>query len=152
MKELRISENELFVPKTPTPTDLNNLAIEGFMPVIKVMEDSDTLAFNFDTGARTTILYQPYYMFHKNEIDRKFKLQEIIVGGAGGDMKVKGFVLDKVRLDIGTSKASMEDIQLAAEILKESDKYAYGNFGQDYIKQFKTMIINFESMYVDFQN
>ncbi len=152
MKELHISDNELFVPKTPAPTDLNNLALEGFMPVIKVMEGSDTLAFNFDTGARTTILYQPYYMFHKKEIESKFTQQDIVVGGAGGDMKVKGFIIDNVHLNIGSSNAGLGDIQLAAELLKESDKYAYGNFGQDYIKQFKTMIINFESMYVDFQN
>ncbi len=152
MKELHISETEFFVPKTPIPSGLNNLVLEGFMPVIKVMEGPDTLSFNFDTGARTTILYQPYYMLRKNEIESKFTRQDIIVGGAGGDMKVKGFVLNKVNLNIGTSNAGIGEIQLAAELLKDSDKYAYGNFGQDYIKQFKTMVINFESMYVDFQN
>ena len=122
------------------------------MPVIMGVEGNDTLCFNFDSGARTTLLYQPYYQLHKTEIDKNYKKEEIEVGGAGGDIKVNGFTLDKISLTIGTTGAALENVKLASENFTTNDKYSCGNLGQDYIKQFKTMIINFENMYIDFQN
>lgn len=150
MKEVHFRNDELFIPVKSAEKKLGNFALDGFVPVINVIYKNDSLAFTFDTGARHTILYLPFLEKFRKEIESKYTLEEIEIGGAGGTKTVKGYKIDKIKLMIGGATATIEDVKLVAEpILKHSDQY-YGNLGQDFFKQFGEMTLNFESMYAEF--
>lgn len=151
MREIHFKNEEIIVPLLPAKKDLNNLFLSGFIPVINVIISGDSLAFSFDTGAKKTILFTPYYEKYKSTIEEKYTAEEIEVGGAGENKKVQGFILDDLTLDIGGSKAAIEKIKLVKEKLLDDSKYFYGNLGQDFFSQFDEMILNFESMYVEFK-
>ena len=151
MKEINLTKDELSVPLKPNPKQEQNLVMDGFTPVVNAVVNKDTLAFTFDTGARTTILYNKFYEKYKKDIDKKYELDEVDFEGAGGSVKVKGFELDKLNISIAGSIAKIEEVKLLAVNVKNTDKYFYGNLGQDFFKQFKTLIINLESMYVEFK-
>jgi predicted aspartyl protease len=152
MREIHFKGEEIFVPKTASKKDFKNLVLNGFMPVINVINGNDSLAFSFDTGAKKTILFTPYYEKYKGSIDSKYEPEEIEVGGAGESKKVQGFIIDKIILKIADSKAEINEVRLAKEKLLDDSKYFYGNLGQDFFNQFDEMILNFESMYVEFKN
>ncbi len=151
MKEVHISESGLFIPKVAAKKEINNLVMDGFIPAINVVTGNDTLPFTFDTGARTTLLYKPFFEKFKSEITSKYEMEEIEVGGAGGTKTVKGYKLKDVALSIAGSKAVLDEVSLIKEIMLDNSKYFYGNLGQDYMKQFDVMILNFESMYAEFK-
>lgn len=151
MKEIHLSDNELFIPQNPLHKQEQNLVMNGFNPVVNALINNDSLAFTFDTGARTTILYHKYYEKYKKEIDKKYEMEDVEIGGAGGSVTAKGFKLDNISINIAGSKTKIEDVKLLAENVKNTDKYFYGNLGQDYFKQFSKLIINLESMYVEFR-
>jgi len=151
MKELHIRKNEIFIPAARSVSELGNLLIDGFIPVIEVVNNNDSLAFTFDTGAKTTLLYSSYYNLNKSVIDKKYEPEEIEFAGAGGTIKLKGFVLNDLIFRIGTSRLRIDEIKLVAERIKDHDKSFYGNLGQDYMGEFSEMILNFEQLYVDFK-
>ena len=151
MKELHIRKSEIFIPAKRNPAINSNLLVDGFIPVIEVINNNDSLAFTFDTGAKTTLLYSSYYRLNKSVIDKKYEPEEIEFGGAGGTIKVKGFVLNDLIFQIGTSRLKLDDVKLVSERIKDHDKSFYGNLGQDYMGEFSEMVLNFEHMYVDFK-
>jgi len=65
---------------------------------------------------------------------------------------LKDFILDDVILSVGNTKANINKVRLIAEEIKDKDDYFYGNLGQDLINQFDEMVINLESMYIEFLN
>lgn len=153
MEEIRITkDDELIIPLKPESKNLQNLAFDGLTPVVLGIHKKDSLAFAFDTGAMTTHLYLSYYNKYKKEIDSNYEMRTITIGGAGGSIDVKGFILNDVILSIGNTKANFDKVRLIAEEIKDKDNYFYGNLGQDLINQFDEMVINFESMYIEFLN
>lgn len=151
MNELHIAKTHIFIPQTASKKETRNLALDGFMPVINIIVGSDSLAFSFDTGAKTTILFPPYYEKYKTVIDSKYKEEDIEIEGAGGAKTIKGYIIDEINLKVIDSKARLEDVRLAKEEVIGDSKFFYGNLGQDFFKQFDEMILNFQSMYVEFK-
>ena len=155
MEEIHITkEHELFVPSKPETKNMQNLAFDGLTPIILTTHKNDSLGFAFDSGAMTTFFYISYYNKYKNEIDSNYEMRTITIGGAGGSIDVKGFILDDINFLISNSKVSLDNIRLIAEEITDNDNsnYFYGNIGQDVINQFDEIVINFESMYIEFLN
>lgn len=151
MKEIRLNSNELYIPAIAGKKEYCNFIIEGFMPLVNVVYGKDSLIFSFDSGARTTALYFSFYEMYKDKILSKYEMEDIELEGAGGKMKYKGFILDKVKLNIAGSESTLQDIKLLAEEFKEEkNKHTYGNLGRDFINSFGTMVLNFENMYIEF--
>lgn len=151
MAELHFRDEMLFIPQNRGVRNFRNLAFEGFLPVIKVIHRNDSLAFTFDTGARTTLLYKPFLEKYRQDIESKYTLSKIDVGGAGGIKKVKGYNLKDINLNVAGSEANLKEVSLISETMLKNSEYFYGNLGQDFMKQFSEMIINFESMFVEFK-
>ncbi len=139
--------NLLTISDSPEENKYSNLCFEGYNPVIQLISNSDSLSFTFDSGANKTSLYKPYFDLYKNEIEKNYILTEIIVGGAGGEKKYKGYKLDYVTLKTGEFSAEIDDVSL---IIEKSNKHFYGNLGQDYLKKFKQIKFNFKSMFIEF--
>ena len=158
MKEIQLSAGEIFIPAKPGSSLYSNLALNGFLPVIETyvgttFAASDTLVFSFDTGAKSTMLYHSYYDNYRSLIDSKYKPTDINFAGAGGDETIKGFKIDEMNFRISDGSTTLKNVSLLSEKIrdKEGDKYLSGNLGGDFFNSFKTMIINFEDMFVQFE-
>lgn len=143
--EIRLNNaDELFIPKVAEPVSVSNMIINGFVPAVQVLYHSDTLQFSFDTGAAETFLNSSYYQKYKRTVEKKGKKKKLKSGGAGGVVEYVGYVLPKVTLSVGQATATLKDVQVMKESVAETDTDFDGNLGQDFIKQFAEMVINFK--------
>ena len=78
------------------------------------------------------------------------KVDSVESGGVGGNIKSKVYILPKIQLTIGEKMPELKDIAVRTTPAFKGQKYN-GNIGQDVIKQFNEMILNFESMYLLFK-
>ena len=152
MEELHFDINgDVFIPEIPIAYPFENLALDGLMPIIAVNYKQDTLNFNFDTGASTTMLYSPFYKINQLDLDKNYQLEEFSSASGGGAKKFEGYVLDSISLGIANSRATIKKVRLHKEPIFEIVEKTHGNFGQDYIRQFKTMIMSFKHSSVIFK-
>lgn len=152
MEEIRISKNDtILVPETPVEYNLSNFALDGLTPIIAVNYKKDTLSFGFDTGARASTLYAPFYERYKNEIDTNYESQKFKSSSAGGVIEFEGYIIDDIDLNVGESNASLKNLQLHKNKIGTDANNLYGNFGQDFIKHFDEMIISFKNSSVLFK-
>jgi len=150
-EEIRIDKNALLtIPQKPSVNNLQNLCFSGYMPVLLMSRNNDSLSLTFDTGGMNTMLFQPYFNLYKKDIEGKYELTEITVGGAGGTQKVKGYYIKDVTLNTGGLSAVLNKVVLLAESTRKKNAHFYGNLGQDYISQFSEMIVNFKDSFIQF--
>ncbi|MGG7437174.1 retropepsin-like aspartic protease [Chryseobacterium arthrosphaerae] len=145
LKEVQLTQDDYFiVPEKETKiSGPSNMAIDGLTPLIFV----DGKHFTFDTGADHTILYAPFYQENKKNIDAQYKPSKISMGGAGGKAEYDGFKVNHTFHILG-KEIPLKDISLLkSKINKEN---VYGNMGQDVIRQFNTMTLNFDQMFIKF--
>lgn len=147
LKEIRITRNgEFIVPNTETPyKGTSNMAMSGLTPLIYL----DNKHFNFDTGADNSMLYAAFYNEHKQDIDNRYEQQKISFGGAGGHVELDGYVID-FPIIVNEKEVVLTNIHCLKEKISNRET-AYGNIGQDLIQQFDTLILNFNSMFIEFK-
>ncbi|SIS59026.1 Aspartyl protease [Chryseobacterium ureilyticum] len=145
LKEVQLTQDDYFiVPEKETTINFpSNMAIDGLSPLIFI----DGKHFSFDTGADHTILYAPFYLENKKNMDAKYQLTKIGMGGAGGKIEHDGFKVDHTFHILGKPILLKNISVLKTKINKET---VYGNIGQDVIKQFKKMTLNFDHMFIKF--
>ena len=120
------------------------MAMDGLTPLIYINQRH----FTFDTGADRTLFYHSYYIENQKEIDKNYKPEKISFGGAAGRKEFDGYVIS-VNINILDKEITLKDIQLLKEKIKDSET-VYGNIGQDLIKQFHKMTMNFDRMFIKF--
>jgi predicted aspartyl protease len=146
MKEIQISQNDYFVVNNnPTSIDApSNMAMSALTPLIYINKRH----FTFDTGADQTMLYSNYYKEFQKEIEDNYKVETVSFAGAGGRKEFDGF---KINLDLQVfdKHITLTDITVVKDKIKDREKETvYGNIGQDLIKKFDRMTINFEQMFI----
>jgi len=147
MGEVQISrKDEFVVPLLHSIPTRFNLAFDFLTPVIEIGGDS----YSFDTGATTTMLYQPYFQKHQKTIEGNYKEKSLSFGGAGGSITKNGYEIH-FDVPIGDQVIHLDDIMVFSEQIKESGDHYYGNIGQDLIGKFETMILNFKAMFIQFE-
>lgn len=146
LEEIQITQDGYFiVPDKSTPTNNEpNMALDGLTPLIAINGNH----YAFDSGATNTMLYKPYYLSNKSDIEENFQPSKIAFGGAGGQAEFDGYTID-VTFDILDKKVHLKNIQLLTENIKE-DNHLFGNIGQDVIRQFDKMTLNFKDMFIRF--
>lgn len=146
-KQIQITRDDVFViPGKALPGSERNMALEFLTPLYLMGNDY----YTFDTGANSTILYASYYRAHKAEIDGRYNLSELHYGGAGGVTSKSGYVID-FSPTVNGKKLEVKNVQLFADDQEGDKKYYYGNIGQDIIRQFRQLTINFDDMYIRFE-
>ena len=146
LREIQITRDGYFiVPKEETKNSFeSNMAMDGLTPLIYINQRH----FTFDTGADRTLFYHSYYIENQKEIDKNYKPEKISFGGAAGRKEFDGYVIS-VNINILDKEITLKDIQLLKEKIKDSET-VYGNIGQDLIKQFHKMTMNFDRMFIKF--
>ncbi|MEL1244412.1 retropepsin-like aspartic protease [Flavobacterium sp. DGU11] len=146
MKEIQVTqEDEFIVPKNMTAKSGQEMALDFLTPVIKINDEY----YTFDTGAVSTSLYTKYLEKHKDEIIGAYKETDLDFGGAGGMTTKRGYSVN-LPLIINSKQLTLEGVQLFTEKIDSEESHFYGNIGQDLIKQFQKMTINFSAMFVKF--
>lgn len=144
------NDGTIFIPKMATKKADRNMFFEGLNPVVRVVSGTDTLQFTFDTGAGHTELSFKYYNDHKKDIEKNGQLETNQRGGAGGKVDVKEYKLSNFPIQIGQHKTTLNFIPVTLEEYGFNKDFD-GNLGQDVFLKFKSLIINFENMYIDFK-
>lgn len=146
LKEIQITlSDEFIVPKHPTPYNQQNMALDFLNPVI----DLNGEYYTFDSGAVGTMLYTKYVDKYRDKIVGKYKEEDMEFGGAGGSLTKKGYVIT-FSTTINNKPVTVDEVQAFNEKISEKENHFYGNIGQDIIRQFNKMTMNFESMYIKF--
>jgi len=145
LQEVQLTQDDFFiVPKRPTVSwKASNLAIDGLSPLIAI----DGKHYTFDTGAEKTILYAPFYETYKQHIEKQDIPTKVAMGGAGGQVEYDGFVIQHT-FHISDKPIALKNISLLKSKIK--NETVYGNIGQDIIRQFSIMILNFKDMFIQF--
>ena len=145
-----LQRGEFTILPTSTPNQFNNLAFDASTTVISAISNNDTLSFHLDTGATGTEFYGNYFNRFKTRTMENGRLETVESGGVGGSIQTQVYILPKVNFDIGGKKIELTEIAVRTKSAFKGQKYN-GNIGQDIIKQFDELILNFELMYLDFQ-
>jgi hypothetical protein len=141
----------LVIPAQPTASTLHNLAMSGLDPVLRSTINRDTLLFDFDTGASSSVFYDNYYHRFEKEVRRDGDADSVSSGGAGGVIRQKVYILKEVRMNIGSQTAILKKVTVNNDPIPNVKKLTYGNLGQDLMQLFDETILNFQSMYIDFK-
>ncbi|WP_298739258.1 retropepsin-like aspartic protease [uncultured Chitinophaga sp.] len=152
MGEIRISDTLLTVPREPVQAPFANFGLDKLMPVLNVGYRTDSLPFTFDTGAAATDLNLPFYNKYQEEIKATNSLHDKQFGSAGGNVKISSYKLPEVALQIAGKTFRLKNAPVKTAAVTENDQYYYGNIGQDLMRRFREMVINFRYMYVDFRD
>lgn len=146
MKQITITQNQEFiVPKVPQAYPLHNLALDFLNPVICIEGEH----YTFDSGAVGTSLYTKYFTQHQKDIEDNYQQADLVFGGAGGTLSKKGYYIT-YKPKIENRELVLDSVQLFTENIGEEPNLYYGNIGQDIIKQFGKMTLNFKYMYIKF--
>jgi hypothetical protein len=141
----------LMVSQKQPETGDKNFAIDGQYIIIRVIARNDTLPFIFDSGNQETVLSSAFFNKYKSEITGKCKKGTVETGGAGGMEKTDAYILDSLSISAGNSQYTLDSLRIYPKDLMGYDmKYVYGNFGQNYVRKFSEMKINFASMNIEF--
>ena len=150
LKELRIGQNRLEIPKTPTSRSFTNLYMQGQIPVVEIESEGLKLRMALDTGANKSELSSNFYKRHKEKIMKSAVFKKSKRGGAGGVIEENTYLLPLFNYRLGSRTGSLPSISINLtdyEFLQGLD----GNLGQDAYTHFNQMVINFKTMFVDLE-
>jgi predicted aspartyl protease len=152
LREVHILRSgSLVIPAKPNASPLRNLAMSGLDPILFCTIDKDTLIFEFDTGASSSVFYDNFYHRFEKEVRQNGKPDSVSTGGAGGMTRQKVSILKEVRINIGSQTAFLKKVTVNNDPIPNTKKLTYGNLGQDLMGLFNETILNFDSMYIDFK-
>ncbi|HEV2481192.1 MAG TPA: aspartyl protease family protein [Puia sp.] len=141
------SDGNLTIPQTPGTSPLHNLALDGLDPVLALVAAGDTLPFHFDTGASSSVLYSAYFDKHKAAILKTAVKKTQTFGGAGGSRKKDSYVLPTLHLTLDNKTIAVDSVSVFQEKISPNEKL-YGNIGQDFMRGFSKLTVNFRDMFV----
>lgn len=129
-----------------------NMAIDLLKPVVFFKYDGKDLPFTFDSGASETILSEVFYRDYKTLVDTMGTPKNVSVGGAGGLRTMQMFLLPEISFESFGKRITVKKIMVSKDVLKNANNVYYGNIGQDIIRQFISMTINFKDSWVRFND
>lgn len=149
--EARIHANGTFeVPLKPSKRNFGNLALDGLMPIANFKVKQDSLPFRFDSGASSSVLYQPYFKKYKAEVIHSGTAYQLHTGGVGGTIvTAAAYTLKNIKLGIAGHSFLIPKINVRTTAVGAGPETSYGNMGLDIFGQFNTIIINFKHMYLE---
>ncbi|HEX2202047.1 MAG TPA: pepsin/retropepsin-like aspartic protease family protein [Longimicrobium sp.] len=128
-----------------------NLCLNGLEPLVRVAVGADTLHFGLDTGAQSSTLFPPFHALRRAELEPRGPERTTRLGGAGGSREVRAFDYGPVTLSVGGRAATVERLSVLPERTIERSRFVYGDIGQDVIRQFEAMTLDFRRMRIRFR-
>lgn len=153
MRRITITKKDvMIIPARLSPDkSVQNMCLEDLMPLIEASYDNQKMIFAFDTGAQTSQLFPPFLKSQNGKIEKAYKLRKAIIGGAGGVQNAATYDLQNIDLIVAGKTAHFPKMELLSEEINEDARRLYGNLGQDLIKQFDRMTLDFQAMSIVFE-
>ena len=130
-------------------------AVVGFyraaVALVAAEHAGERLHFGFDTGAQSTALYPPFHAARREVVEAGGEPSTVQVGGAGGMRQVRAYTLAPLVLRIGGREATLPQVRVYAEPTSDDSDRVYGNIGQDVMRQFEAMTVDFHRMQLRFR-
>jgi Aspartyl protease len=143
--EIRFSSTKSNVRSEP------NMLLEGLKPLVAASYNNKRVIFAFDTGATGTTFYPLFYTASSDSARAAAVDHTLRSGGAGGIQASGGYKMKDIELVIGGKTALFPVAEVLKDGASERTKYYYGNLGQDLIKQYDRMTLDFISMRLTFE-
>jgi hypothetical protein len=151
-REFTIAKNgELFIPAKARSRGRQNMCLDELTPLVQATHRGRSLTFSFDTGAQSSSLNRPFYEAFEDEIKAKHTAQTGRIGGAGGSREVEMYRLPSFDINISGRDVRLPNVKVLTETGNKNSHFLHGNLGQDLIRQFERMTINFEAMSLVFE-
>lgn len=151
MREIRIGRSDIKIPHKQHKREINNLCLEGLMPIVYGYAGSDRLTFTMDTGANKSELAHRYYEKNKELIERTCTLATHKRGGGGGIIEGDIYELPEFNLTLGSRDIELPTINIVTQPF-EFNEDKDGNLGQDVLMHYPVMVLSFEHMFLDFDD
>jgi predicted aspartyl protease len=143
-------EKHIKIPVNTTETSLQNLALDGLMPIINIGHRDVEMPFVFDTGANISMLYSKFFENYKEEIESKYHIKNYRIASVGSNRKLKTHVLKDICISVGNQPHCWKKIRLVRDELYLHSKYYCGSIGRDVHSNFDIITINFKDMFIKF--
>jgi predicted aspartyl protease len=151
-REITLARNgEIIIPAKPGKGGAQNMCIDDLNPIIEGQFQGKKLNFLLDTGANKSDLYPLFYKAYEKEIKANYPLSYTSRAGIGGAKEIPAYRAKNLTLTFSGKKAIFPEIKVLTEYTDADSHYFYGNLGQDLVRQFERMTLNFESMSIVFE-
>lgn len=136
------------IQQTALPTTGRNLMLEDGQSYLKAYSGNERLIFHFDTGNVKADLFAPYYLRHKEMVDRDGVKDSYRGGGFGGMQTVNVIRLAHVPLTVSGVTFDLSNVPVSTEAVTKVQKKEDGSMGMDFISLFGKITINYDKMFM----
>jgi predicted aspartyl protease len=119
--------------------------MRGLTPALECEVEGRPLLFTFDTGAATTDLSVRYYELFRAEAG-SWRTQNFESAGAGGSIHQTYYIQPRVRLKLGPSSVTLNDVGIHPIRANAGIDILFGNLGLDFVEGFENFSLNFSAM------
>lgn len=143
-------DGRLEIPLNPLANQDSNMALDGAMPIVEYTVNGLHLPFRFDSGASTSVLYEPFYKRFEKLIRASGKPYKLRTGGVGGTINTaEAFKLPEISLKVNSKAFTIREISVRTTPVGMKPDLFYGNMGLDIFGDFQKLTIDFTSMRLD---
>ncbi len=149
LREFSISrDGTLTIPAKPSARRGADMALDGLTPLVQAAAFGKVGTYSFDTGASLTVFWPPFFREHEATVRQTGTLGEEPITGAGGTRKIPAWAVPSVALNLGGKEVRLVAPKVLTEPAIEHSNYLHGNLGQDLVRQFDRLTINFDRMWL----
>ena len=148
MGEIRFRRDRVMeIPSDPPARKLGNLALDDLDPLVQIRFSRDDLPCRLDTGANTTVFYEPFYQRYRQLLEPQGSRVTVTTGGVGGFEEIPALRLPRLTLTIAAGSPTLRNVDIYTRPIRPPEEnYLYCNVGLDALRQFRAYVINFRDM------
>lgn len=130
-----------------------NLFVDQLRAIVTLTYEGKKLPFNFDSGAKTSLFTKAFYESFKEYIDLNGIASKRKEAGAGGNEVEKEIIeLRDQEFSLNSKPIRLKKMSIDKNDYGIYGKVNFGNIGQDFIGQYKKIIISFDNNYLHLEN
>ena len=148
MGEVRLRrDNVMEIPDDPARRSLGNLALNDLEPLIQVRYNKEDLLCRLDTGAESTVFYEPFYRRFQDRVRSTGFAVDAQAGGVGGFQNIPAYRLPRMLLNIAAAGVTLKRVDVYTERIRPPEEnYLFCNVGLDALAKFRAYTLNFRDM------
>lgn len=145
------NDGAVSVARASTRRGRPNICLDGRDILFRGVYEGKELTFTLDTGAERSVLYLPFLRDFEAEVKARYGLRNEKFTGVGGTEEVPAYTVKDFAVSFSGRGVRLPEVRLLTRALNDNGKYYHGNVGQDLIKRFRLMTLDFVSMKVAFE-
>lgn len=129
-----------------------NFFVEQLRPIVLLSYKNKLLPFNFDTGAGSSDFLRPFYLLDSTALKTSGKYVNKQSASAGGAHTRRVLEIPNLKLQLGTQTVTIPIANVDPSGYHVSSQELYGNIGQDLLKQYNKVILDFGNNVLRLEN